>query len=67
MPGRPYRIVAEWREGAWHPSDSPDNPDLPNYVIVCDYGDWSGFRTYWACIKQAMSGNSNVSYWIEER
>ncbi len=29
-----------------------DRPDLPNFVIVCEHGDWSGFRTLYECQSQ---------------
>jgi len=28
------------------------DPARSNFLIVCDYGDWSGFRTLDACIAQ---------------
>ena len=28
------------------------NSDRRNFLIVCDYGDWSGFRTLADCVKQ---------------
>lgn len=28
------------------------SPGLPNFLITCNYGDWSGFRTLEACESQ---------------
>jgi len=30
----------------------PKRPERANFVIVCDYGDWSGFRTIEECQSQ---------------
>ena len=28
------------------------NKEKPNFVIICQYGDWSGFRTLAECVAQ---------------
>lgn len=49
----------------------PVNPSKRNFVIVCEYGDWSGFRTLAECESQykelEKSGRPNGFYWVEER
>jgi len=32
--------------------NEPRNPKNANFVIVCSYGDWSGFRTIDECTSQ---------------
>lgn len=43
----------------------------PNFVIVCEYGDWSGFRTLKDCEKQfhelEEKGRPDGFFWVEER
>lgn len=61
-----YRLI----DGAWEQTSEPSNPQLPNFVIVCREGDWSGFRPLAACLRQVpWSGpqRPNGYYWIEER
>ena len=52
-------------------STKPRNPERANFVIVCDYGDWSGFRTLADCQKQfaelERAGKPDGYYWVEER
>lgn len=38
----------EWVAG----ENRPKNPDRANFKIVCDYGDWSGYRTLADCLAQ---------------
>ena len=40
-----------------------------NFLIVCQYGDWSGFRTLQECLAQVPSWENRVAgfYWIEQR
>ncbi len=42
-----------------------------NFVIVCEHGDWSGFRTLQGCINQfdelEASGRKDGYYWVVER
>lgn len=51
--------------------DKPKNPEKANFVIVCDYGDWSGFRTLAECKKQFLElenkNKGNFYYRVEER
>ena len=46
-------------------------PERANFVICCDYGDWSGFRTLAECQSQfkelEAKGKQNGYYWVEER
>lgn len=49
----------------------PKRPNSFNFVIVCDYGDWSGFRSIEECMKQ-FNELVNVNrpdgfYRVEER
>lgn len=49
----------------------PKFPNHRNFVICCEYGDWSGFRTLEDCRKQYSeleSYNRPQGYfWTEER
>ena len=49
----------------------PSIPDRPNFLIVCDYGDWSGFRTLAACQHQfgelEAQGRPDGFYRVVER
>jgi hypothetical protein len=49
----------------------PKQPDKANFVICCDHGDWSGFRTLDECKAQFSElenmGRPNFFYWVEER
>ena len=53
----------------------PNFPNNANFVIVCDYGDWSGFRTLDQCVGQfdeleamaAKAGRGNFYYKVVER
>jgi hypothetical protein len=54
---------------------APRFPDRVNFVICCERGDWSGFRTLQECQSQykelegyARSANRpDGYYWVEER
>jgi len=50
-------------EGKWEATDqeASSSEELPNFLIVCDYGDWSGFRTLDECLSQIPSGWRNHS------
>ena len=52
-------------------STAPRRPTSANFVIVCDYGDWSGFRTLADCQAQYAelenAGRPDGFYWVEER
>lgn len=58
-------------DGQWTPTPAtPTRPERANFVIVCSYGDWSGFRTLAECIVQNPDLNRirpDGFYWIEER
>ena len=41
------RRTHEWVHGRWR-RVAETNPHLPNYVIVCGLGGWSGFRPLYA-------------------
>lgn len=49
----------------------PKRPTYNNFVIVCDYGDWSGFRTLAECQAQyaelEQAGRPDGYYRVEER
>lgn len=51
--------------------NEPLRPERANFVIVCDYGDWSGFRTLAECEAQfpelEAKGRSNFFYSVVER
>lgn len=65
------RITHELVEGAWREVGAPKgSPDRPNFVIVCGFGDWSGFRTLADCMKQIPASWERRPlgfFWIEER
>ncbi len=50
--------------------DEAANPLKSNFLIVCDYGDWSGYRTLEQCQAQfgalENSGRSNFFYRVIE-
>jgi len=58
-------------DGVWVERDIVSaHPDRLNFVIVCDYGDWSGFRTLADCLKQipeTWASRPRGFYRIEER
>jgi len=47
------------------------SPEHNNFVIICEYGDWSGFRTLFECEKQFEElekyGNPNYFFQVVER
>ncbi len=57
--------------GKMVPQSTPKHPERDNFVIVCGYGDWSGFRTLADCQKQfpelESAGRPDGHYWVEER
>ncbi len=55
--------------GSWVEVATPINADRANFLITCDYGDWSGFRTLAECLAQipAWQGKRNGFYKIEVR
>ena len=60
-------IVYELIGGCWQPVRAPKQPARANFVIVCRYGDWSGFRTLAECLRQIPAGRPDGFYQIEER
>ena len=47
---------------------SPSTDKHANFLIVCDYGDWSGFRTLAECEKQIPELMRSLKYYkIVER
>ena len=67
-PNTPEKPVAEFAGGEWILLRQPKNPDHPNFVICCPYGDWSGFRSLPDCMAQVMSSlRPDYFFWIEER
>lgn len=55
---------------------TPIHPLKQNFLICCEYGDWSSFRTLEDCEKQIPElqqsiedshGRDDGYYWIEER
>ena len=65
-------IVAMLYQGKMQRTKTPlKYPDKVNFVICCDYGDWSGFRTYKECENQYKElenyGKQDGYYWVEER
>jgi len=51
--------------------NTPARPDRANFVIVCEYGDWSGFRTLAECEAQfaelEAKDKPNFYYSVVER
>lgn len=49
----------------------PNRPDRSNFVIICEYGDWSGFRTLDECKRQfpelESQNRPNMFYKVVER
>jgi hypothetical protein len=68
-------VIAMLFDGKMKAVTTPKFPDKANFVICCDYGDWSGFRTLAECERQfeeleksaKVSGRSDGYYWVEER
>lgn len=46
------KTIYELDNGKMLKIGATDRPDRNNFLIVCDYGDWSGFRTLAECEKQ---------------
>jgi hypothetical protein len=47
--------IYELVNGVWLQVRRPANAARANFLIVCDYGDWSGFRTLGECLAQIPS------------
>lgn len=65
-------IVAMLLNGKMQETKSlPKKPERANFVIVCEHGDWSGFRTLAECQAQygelTAKGKPDGYYWVEER
>ncbi len=65
-------VVAILNDGRMQPTKTkPRCPGNANFVIVCHYGDWSGFRTLAECEAQypelESKGKPWGYYWVEER
>ena len=53
-------VIAEWNSEAqaWEQIAKPRiSSEHHNFLIICDYGDWSGFRTLQHCYDQMMENN----------
>ncbi len=62
------KVTHEFQNGAFVQVKKSDaKPTQANFVIVCQYGDWSGFRTIAECLAQQMSPRPDGYFWIEER
>lgn len=63
--------IAVWNNEAeaWEQLAEPRiSTDRYNFLIMCDYGDWSGFRTLAECYDQYMErGKRQGFYRIVER
>jgi hypothetical protein len=70
MPETPH-ITHTLKDGDWAPVQPPRGRiDAYNFLIVCDYGDWSGYRTLSGCLTQipaSWTHYQNGFYRIEER
>jgi hypothetical protein len=66
-------IIYESRNGKMIKVGTPRRPDRDNFLIICQYGDWSGFRTLVNCERQIpelennLAMNSGRAYAIVER
>jgi hypothetical protein len=64
-------VVSMLFKGKMTSYKTPKHPERANFVICCDYGDWSSFRTLADCEKQykelEASGRPDGYYWVEER
>jgi len=45
-------VLYELRNGKMEKVGTSQRPDKRNFLIVCTFGDWSGFRTLANCEKQ---------------
>ncbi len=65
------RVIYRLRDGRMAKVEEPQRPDRANFVIVCEFGDWSGFRTLAECEKQfpelVANGRPNGYYEVVER
>ncbi len=69
------RVIYELLAGKMVEMSKPRAPLKANFVICCNYGDWSGFRTLVECITQFKALELSAAnmkrpdgyYWVEER
>ena len=62
--------IAVWvqKDRCWKITGTPRNCNNMNFVIVCWWGDWSGYRTWEGCIGEEMPDRTVENYFfIEER
>lgn len=69
---KPDTRVFQWEGGAWvkNPAMEARRPHVHNFIVVCRYGDWSGFRTLPDCLAQNPDPRGLRPagfFWIEER
>ncbi len=64
-------VVYVLHKGKMTYMNNAKNPEKVNFVIVCEYGDWSGFRTLGECQQQfdelEKNGKHDGFYWVVER
>lgn len=71
----PQTVFALFKGSMMQLAEPLCSPDKANFVIVCDYGDWSGFRTLPECkaqfaeleAKAKANNRGNFYYRVEER
>jgi hypothetical protein len=65
------KIIYTLKRGKMVKVAEPRLPLKDNFVIVCDYGDWSGFRTLAECEAQfaelESKGRPDYFYSVVER
>ena len=66
------KVIHAIRKGKSIRMQDPARPDKRNFLITCQFGDWSGFRSLQECLDQveelkAMSDAGNREYEIVER
>lgn len=61
------RVIHEYQNGKLHQVNKPRRADSPIYVICCQYGDWSNFRTIAEIEDQNLPQREDGFYWTEER
>ena len=68
---RPGDVIYALIGGHMAKVGSPQLPEHRNFVIVCDHGDWSGFRTLAECEVQfptlESAGKHDGYYEVVER
>jgi len=65
------KVIYSLFHGKMEKVSTPQLPKKYNFLIVCEYGDWSGFRTLAECEKQfpelESSGRPDFYYRVVER